>query len=838
MDVPFVSSGALNRAHYALVRKIESATSIQSANQLLIPEIKSRREQLGRPGLSLEQCKELLIILLYCRMTITHGFLPNDVFDFALPHAVGLAEAGQRLEQKRIGYLFCAEVMPPTHELQLMLVNTLRKDLESDRIPQICLALDNVIVSYNEDLIPAIQSRLHDLLSHTSPHVRRRALLAFYSLSRYNSELLTRISGTVTKRLEDPYQLVVSAALVISDLFSGVKMPPVIKSTINDLLKKTLADAQGYNHWILLRILRTLVSVGLTDENIPVIFELLRSSPRNRAVLRGAFLLLSTVSLELLLSSAKSGLGSPVEHLRPLLTLENPNDQYLFLACLECVEPAIWSGNSPGVPAVLEAWEVERVLHLLESTDPLIWRTTLKLLSRIDSNIVASYYSQALQNIPSTLSVVGKNNYTVRMLELLEIKSGEDGELYAQELTNLLVQLESVPPADASVLESAVERVLVCLRNARIDFRIQCATTLLTFALESELHLPQTLMVIITALAAEYCGKLSISPLDMLQGLAMRLTSCIPSVQDASLISMLRITADCSEVPTEIINIVTGLRQTSKRHVRQCCDQFLTYIHQKPMLSAIARSARSSSLPDFIEVLYSQQMSSPQPILQTQPTDSFPTGSKLRYQAYDTPSPMPKMRDRLPDIRSEADDSHGGSSSPLGSTYGLSRTLTAGELTLVSGKQPLELMSKPESPKLHTTLSLNQTSHNDSSNGADLIALNSEKSKNADTQGTKFERLWNLFEEPIYGARGWCDASVDNVVKSLQNCDVDHAEVIPANEPPFIGEVKMIMRIETRSDEGVIRLGKSEEDESCLWRVRSRDGALRRLVMDRPWERM
>jgi AP-4 complex subunit epsilon-1 len=76
-------------------------------------------------------------------MTITHDYLPNDAFDFALPHAVGLAEAGHRLEQKRIGtyasssrsthnndssgYLFCAEVMPPTHELQLMLVNTLRK---------------------------------------------------------------------------------------------------------------------------------------------------------------------------------------------------------------------------------------------------------------------------------------------------------------------------------------------------------------------------------------------------------------------------------------------------------------------------------------------------------------------------------------------------------------------------------------------------------------------------------------------------------------------------------------------------------------------------------------
>jgi AP-4 complex subunit epsilon-1 len=76
-------------------------------------------------------------------MTMAHDYPQNDAFDFALPHAVGLAEAGQRLEQKRIGtcalfsrgtsnydcsgFLFCAEVMPPTHELQLMLVNTLRK---------------------------------------------------------------------------------------------------------------------------------------------------------------------------------------------------------------------------------------------------------------------------------------------------------------------------------------------------------------------------------------------------------------------------------------------------------------------------------------------------------------------------------------------------------------------------------------------------------------------------------------------------------------------------------------------------------------------------------------
>jgi AP-4 complex subunit epsilon-1 len=43
--------------------------------------------------------------MLYCFMTITSGFVPRDTFDFALPHAVSLAEAGRGVEQKRIGAL-------------------------------------------------------------------------------------------------------------------------------------------------------------------------------------------------------------------------------------------------------------------------------------------------------------------------------------------------------------------------------------------------------------------------------------------------------------------------------------------------------------------------------------------------------------------------------------------------------------------------------------------------------------------------------------------------------------------------------------------------------------
>lgn len=75
-------------------------------------------------------------------------------------------------------------MMPLGHKLQLMLINTLRKviislyfsldhsqiyqDLESDNVPRICLGLENLVASPNEDVIPAVQSRLQDLLSHDS----------------------------------------------------------------------------------------------------------------------------------------------------------------------------------------------------------------------------------------------------------------------------------------------------------------------------------------------------------------------------------------------------------------------------------------------------------------------------------------------------------------------------------------------------------------------------------------------------------------------------------------------------------------------------------------------
>jgi AP-4 complex subunit epsilon-1 len=76
-------------------------------------------------------------------MNTTAG-LPPGALEFAHPHAVNLAEAGSSIEDRKAGmfhvcpipllllkilpgYLFCSEIMPPHHDMKLMLVNTLRK---------------------------------------------------------------------------------------------------------------------------------------------------------------------------------------------------------------------------------------------------------------------------------------------------------------------------------------------------------------------------------------------------------------------------------------------------------------------------------------------------------------------------------------------------------------------------------------------------------------------------------------------------------------------------------------------------------------------------------------
>ncbi|KZT23916.1 ARM repeat-containing protein [Neolentinus lepideus HHB14362 ss-1] len=856
MNVPFTSSGAMSRAQYAFVRKVEIAVSPSEVDQHILSEVEVIRRQFANPGLSLKQCKECLVILLYCAMNMS--VTPPGGMDFALPHAVHLAESGVTTQDKRIGYQFCIEMMPENHELRLMLVNTLRKDIESSRVPRICLALETLIHSPFEDVIPAVQSRLYDLVSHNSADVRRHTLAALSSLSRQEPDVLSSAADKVMKRLKDPQPIVISTALTAAAQLREAGHPTSdrLASVVNSLLLPSWdPNLDKTEYWFLLRVLGALQIFGPSEENLRLVMKIIEwaatVNPIPHALLYQCFRILSSKRAEIMTIIRASSQSSPVLPIRSLISSTDPNEQYLVLACLECLDAAVWAGTAPEIAGVLDKWEVERVMGFLESRDGAMRRKTLSILVNVDSNIVEAYFAQLLQNTPDTSFREEVNDATLRALETLDALSRSDGEAYAIRLQNILAAFEG--GSESVVLEKVVEKVLSRMHVAEDEFRGACLTSLLDPLSDPAAMIGATSIVILTALIVEYLSIITVPPTQLLQGIARRLFEYPFSVKDACLVTMIRLSAECGEVPDVVIDTVRGVFDQSGRYIRRRCEQFIK-------LSSQSETIRSA-LPDFlmsIEANIASPTSSPaKPLSATSRPNSPPTmrdisASKLRYDAYEVPRPHPRLlHSASPQRGSRSITSleHGRHSpSVLSSPRSdrsalhedpLSKTVTAGDLALVAGDPDLIPAARvcarvqlQYSRCPNAVFRISETRITSSQlNLSDLIALESPfVSEPADLAASAndpdFETVWNDMEQS--NLRGWCEVSIDIVVRRMQGMQLA-MRVIAADQAPFEGDLKILISSEASSGRfrgAVLRLRESD-DESCLWRLRCDNVELR-----------
>jgi AP-4 complex subunit epsilon-1 len=237
-------------------------------------------------------------------------------------------------------------------------------------------------------------------------------------------------------------------------------------------------------------------------------------------------------------------------------------------------------------------------MKLLDSHDRLVRKITLRVLQAVDPSLVEAYSTQLLHNLPTGLTLSDKGEYVSRLLDIGELQHGNDGEQYASYLKDLFAIAEGDTQGrteDMSVLEVGVEMILTYIREYDITSRISCVTALAVSVAESDTRIGPTLMVVIAALVCEYCGKIATSPLALLQGIASRLVSYGVTVQDACLLSMLRMSAECDQVPHTVSELVTEKSQFSGKRIRNRCNLFLTYCGQRDVLTNIIAQASSSS---------------------------------------------------------------------------------------------------------------------------------------------------------------------------------------------------------------------------------------------------
>jgi AP-4 complex subunit epsilon-1 len=94
-------------------------------------------------------------------------------------HAVKMTH-DESLPLKRTGYLAVALFIDERHDLVILVVNTIQKDLRSDNYLVVCAALTAASRLIGEEAIPAVLPQVVDLLAHPKEAVRKKAVMALH----------------------------------------------------------------------------------------------------------------------------------------------------------------------------------------------------------------------------------------------------------------------------------------------------------------------------------------------------------------------------------------------------------------------------------------------------------------------------------------------------------------------------------------------------------------------------------------------------------------------------------------------------------------------------------
>nr|CAI9710469.1 unnamed protein product [Rangifer tarandus platyrhynchus] len=362
-----------------LVRGITALTSKHEEEKLIQQELNNLKATVSAPTTTLKMMKECMVRLIYCEM------LGYDA-SFGYIHAIKLAQQGNLLE-KRVGYLAVSLFLHESHELLLLLVNTVVKDLQSTNLVEVCMALTVVSQIFPREMIPAVLPLIEDKLQHSKEIIRRKAVLALYKFYliapnqvqhihvKFRKALCDRDVGVMAASLHIYFRMIKENSSAYKDLTGS--FVTILKQVVGGKLPVDFNYHSVPAPWLQIQLLRILGLLGKDDQRTSelmydVLDESLRRAELNHNVTYAIlFECVHTVysiypKSELLEKAAKC-IGKFV--LSPKINLK-----YLGLKALTYVIQ-----QDP----TLALQHQMTIIECLDHPDPIIKRETLELLYRI-----------------------------------------------------------------------------------------------------------------------------------------------------------------------------------------------------------------------------------------------------------------------------------------------------------------------------------------------------------------------------------------------------------------------------------------------------------------------
>ncbi|XP_015753041.1 PREDICTED: AP-4 complex subunit epsilon-1-like [Acropora digitifera] len=257
-----------SRAFQSLVRAIGEAKSKHEEDRIIVKELGLLKDKLTQRDLSKKEMRENLVRLIYCQM------LGHDVSS-GYVEAIKFAEQQSTLD-KRVGYLAASLFLHEDHELIVLLINTLQKDLKSANVMEVCCALTVVCKLINKDMMPALLPQVLQLLQSKRDIVRKKAVMALHSFYIKSPSSIPDLKEHAKKAIMDKDPGVMCASLqVFNELIKASPteckdLVPAFVSLQKMIVEGKLAPEYDYHGvsspWIQVKLLRMLGLLGADDQ--------------------------------------------------------------------------------------------------------------------------------------------------------------------------------------------------------------------------------------------------------------------------------------------------------------------------------------------------------------------------------------------------------------------------------------------------------------------------------------------------------------------------------------------------------------------------------------------
>lgn len=194
---------------------------------------------------------------------------------FGYIHAVKMTH-DESVILKRTGYLAVTLFLNEDHDLIILIVNTIQKDLKSDNYLVVCAALNACCKLINEETIPAVLGQVVELLGHSKEAVRKKAVMALHKfwirspgsvshlVVNFRKKLCDNDPGVMGATLCPLYDLILLDVNPYKDLV--VSFVNILKQVAERRLPKSYDYHQTPAPFIQIKLLKILALLGSGDK--------------------------------------------------------------------------------------------------------------------------------------------------------------------------------------------------------------------------------------------------------------------------------------------------------------------------------------------------------------------------------------------------------------------------------------------------------------------------------------------------------------------------------------------------------------------------------------------